>query len=141
MLEKYTLSNNKLKQIANWKSFQNPLTRVRGVNSLSPTITTRVAESYGGGINASTVLLSTKLDNDTNLKKKVEQGYDFTNLRIRKLTPRECGRLMGVSECDIDKMEECEINKDKDLYNQFGNSIVVDMLYYALKPLFKKGGN
>jgi site-specific DNA-cytosine methylase len=141
MLEKYILSDSKLTQIANWKSFQNPLSRVRGLNSLSPTITTRVAESYGGGINASTVLLSTKLDDDTDLKEKVESGCVFTDLNIRKLTPRECGRLMGVSEPDIDKMEKCKINDDKDLYNQFGNSIVVDMLYYALKPLFKEGEN
>ena len=125
MLEKYILSDSKLTQIANWKSFQNPLSRVRGLNSLSPTITTRVAESY----------------DDTDLKEKVESGCVFTDLNIRKLTPRECGRLMGVSEPDIDKMEKCKINEDKDLYNQFGNSIVVDMLYYALKPLFKEGEN
>lgn len=31
-------------------------------------------------------------------------GHIATQYRIRKLTPRECGRLMGVSDEDIDKM-------------------------------------
>lgn len=56
-------------------------------------------------------------------------------IRIRSLTPTECGRLMGVSDEDIKKMKN--INSDGQLYKQFGNSIVVDVLYYALKPLFK----
>lgn len=46
--------------------------------------------------------------------------------RIRKLTPRECGRLMGVSDEDISKM--AEVNSNTQLYKQFGNSIVVDIM-------------
>lgn len=46
--------------------------------------------------------------------------------RIRKLTPRECGRLMAVSDSDIDKM--AAVNSNSQLYKQFGNSIVVDVL-------------
>lgn len=46
--------------------------------------------------------------------------------RIRKLTPRECGRLMGVSDEDIDKM--AAVNSNTQLYKQFGNSIVVDVM-------------
>lgn len=49
-----------------------------------------------------------------------------TQYRIRKLTPRECGRLMGVSDEDISKMEE--VNSNSQLYKQFGNSIVVDVM-------------
>ena len=37
--------------------------------------------------------------------------------RIRKLTPRECGRLMGVSDEDIDKM--AAVNSNTQLYKQF----------------------
>ena len=54
--------------------------------------------------------------------------------RIRKLTPREYGRLMGVSDKDIDKM--MTVNSNSQLYKQFGNSIVVDMMYYCFKNLF-----
>ena len=63
---------------------------------------------------------------------------DISKLKIRKLTPRECGRLMGVSENDIDAM--VENNTDSKLYKQFGNSIVVDVLYYALRSLFTQEG-
>lgn len=47
-------------------------------------------------------------------------------VRIRKLTPRECGRLMGFDDEDIDRMKE--VNSDSRLYMQFGNSIVVQVL-------------
>lgn len=46
--------------------------------------------------------------------------------RIRKLTPRECGRLMGVSDEDISKI--AAVNSNTQLYKQFGNSIVVDVM-------------
>lgn len=53
--------------------------------------------------------------------------------RIRKLTPRECGRLMGVSYEDIDKM--AAVNSNTQLYKQFGNSIVVDVMCAMFKNL------
>lgn len=56
-----------------------------------------------------------------------------SNYRIRKLTPRECGRLMGVSDEDISKMEV--VNSNTQLYKQFGNSIVVDVMCEMFKNL------
>ena len=53
--------------------------------------------------------------------------------RIRKLTPRECGRLMSVSDEDIDKM--AAINSNTQLHKQFGNSIVVDVMCAMFKNL------
>lgn len=53
--------------------------------------------------------------------------------RIRKLTPRECGRLMGVSDEDIDKM--AAVNSNTQLYKQFGNSIVVDVMSAMFRNL------
>ena len=55
-------------------------------------------------------------------------------LRIRKLTPRECWRLMGFSDEQFDKVENKISNAQ--LYKQAGNSIVVDVLYYMFKELF-----
>lgn len=52
---------------------------------------------------------------------KIESRY-----RIRKLIPKECGRLMAVSDEDISKMES--VNSNSQLYKQFGNSIVVNCL-------------
>lgn len=49
-----------------------------------------------------------------------------TNLRIRKLTPRECFRLMGVKDEDF---ENCAKNQsDASLYHLAGDSIVVNVL-------------
>ena len=59
--------------------------------------------------------------------------------RIRKLTPRECGRLMGVSDEDIDKM--AAVNSNTQLYRQFGNSIVVDVMCAMFKNLNIKQGD
>lgn len=56
-----------------------------------------------------------------------------TQYCIRKLTPRECGRLMGVSDEDIDKM--AVVNSNTQLYKQFGNSIVVDVMCAMFKNL------
>lgn len=55
--------------------------------------------------------------------------------RIRKLTARECFRLMGVSEENIDKIQNAGISKTQQ-YKMAGNSIVVDVLYYIFLKLF-----
>lgn len=52
---------------------------------------------------------------------------------IRKLTPKECGRLMGVSDEDIDKM--AAVNSNTQLYKQYGNSIVVDVMCTMFRNL------
>lgn len=51
---------------------------------------------------------------------------DEAPLRIRRLTPRECWRLMGRTDEDFDKA--ASVNSDTQLYKQAGNSIVVDVL-------------
>ena len=48
------------------------------------------------------------------------------DVRIRKLTPKECWRLMGFDDEDFDKAKE--VNSDTQLYKQAGNSIVVNVL-------------
>lgn len=60
---------------------------------------------------------------------------DFANYRIRKLTPRECFRLMGVSEKDIDNIQKSGIRKTQQ-YKMAGNSIVVDVLYHIFRKMF-----
>ena len=59
--------------------------------------------------------------------------FEKPQYRIRKLTPRACGRLMGVSDEDIDKM--AAVNSNTQLYKQFGNSIVVDVMCAMFKNL------
>lgn len=69
--------------------------------------------------------------------------------RIRKLTERECLRLMGMDDADIDKIDAYRIRqtlkngtvKEKPIpksqkYKMAGNSIVVDVLYNIFYQMF-----
>ena len=58
------------------------------------------------------------------------------NFKIRKLTPRECFRLMGMRDSDIDKIQAAGISNTQQ-YKLAGNSIVVDVLEAIFKNLFK----
>lgn len=55
------------------------------------------------------------------------------NLKIRKLTPLECWRLMGFSDKDFYAAQK--VNSNTQLYKQAGNSIVKDVLYHIFKQL------
>ena len=57
------------------------------------------------------------------------------NYRIRKLTPKECWRLMGFDDADFRKAEQ--VNSNTQLYKQAGNSIVVNVLEGILKNLLE----
>lgn len=106
----------KIIQVGNFlddKGFENPQRgRVYDINGLAPNIDT----FQGGG-------------------RELKIIDNFTNYRIRKLTPRECFRLMGVSEKDIDNIQKSGISKTQQ-YKMAGNSIVVDVLYYIFKKMF-----
>lgn len=65
-------------------------------------------------------------------EENVPIGTDF---RIRKLTERECFRLMGVREDDIDKLLKAGISKTQ-LYKLAGNSIVCDVLMAIFDKMF-----
>ena len=56
-----------------------------------------------------------------------------SEMRIRKLTPRECWRLMGFDDADFEKA--AQQNSASQLYKQAGNSICVDVLYYIFKQM------
>lgn len=57
--------------------------------------------------------------------------------RIRKLTEKECFRLMDVSDENINKIQNSGISKTQQ-YKMAGNSIVVNVLYFIFKNLFKQ---
>ena len=56
--------------------------------------------------------------------------------RIRKLTPRECWRLMGFTDEEFNVAQASGISNSQ-LYKQAGNSIVVDVLVGIFKSLFE----
>ena len=66
---------------------------------------------------------------------KGEGNKILSNLRIRKLTPKECFRLMGFNDSDYEAASKVVSNSQ--MYKQTGNSIVVDVLYYILVELYK----
>ena len=57
------------------------------------------------------------------------------NVRIRKLTPRECLRLMGWKDEQIDKIAAANVSATQQ-YRQAGNGIVVQVLEFIFKALF-----
>ena len=54
--------------------------------------------------------------------------------RIRKLTPKECWRLMGFKDEQFSKAES--VCSNSQLYKQAGNSICVPVLEELFKKLF-----
>lgn len=59
------------------------------------------------------------------------------DFRIRKLTPKECWRLMGFDDEDFEKAKNAGISNSQ-LYKQAGNSIVVNVLECILNNLLKE---
>ena len=62
--------------------------------------------------------------------------YYYNNLRIRKLTPRECFRLMGVKDEDYEKCAKNQSNAS--LYHLAGDSIVCNILCHIFNEFVKK---
>lgn len=63
------------------------------------------------------------------------KGVVSSDLRIRKLTPKECFRLMGVKDEDYEKFAKNQSNAS--LYHLAGDSIVVNVLMEIFKEILK----
>lgn len=75
----------------------------------------------------------TTVQKDNFLYEPINNKY----FRIRKLTEKECFRLMDVSDENINKIQNSGISKTQQ-YKMAGNSIVVNVLYFIFKNLFKQ---
>ena len=64
---------------------------------------------------------------------------NYPPLRIRKLTPKECWRLMGFDDEDFEKASK--VNSNSQLYKQAGNSIVVNVLEAIFRRLLLNEDN
>lgn len=60
--------------------------------------------------------------------------YQTSNLRIRKLTPKECVRLMGFTNEDYQAMRDIGMS-DAAIYHMAGDSIVVPVLISIFSQL------
>ena len=65
-------------------------------------------------------------DTSDTLQTTPKEAICYNDLRIRKLTPRECGRLMNVKDEDIDKLLKNQSNSSA--YHLFGDSICTNVL-------------
>lgn len=65
-----------------------------------------------------------------------DRGVLLNDYRIRKLTPKECWRLMGFSDEDFEKAEKVPTSNTQ-LYKEAGNSICVPVLERIFRQLFK----
>lgn len=107
------------------------------IDDTSPCITS--ACGMGGGMTP----MLTDADLETTKKKEfIEQirGNKEMEYRIRKLTPKECFRLMGVDDADIDTIQASGISNSSQ-YKLAGNSIVVDVLYHIFRKAFVEKDN
>lgn len=96
--------------------FKNPqVGRIYSENGISPTLNT-----CQGGQREPKILIVNNLN----------------NCFIKKISPKECWRLMGFSDDAFEKAKSVG-NSSTQLYKQAGNSIVVDVLYYIFKELYK----
>lgn len=124
----------------NWQTVvgNKQLNPFRGsVDGTSPCITS--ACGMGGGM---TPMLTDADLETTKQKEFIEQirGHKEMEYRIRKLTPKECFRLMGVDDEDIDKIQASGISNSSQ-YKLAGNSIVVDVLYHIFRKAFVEKDN
>ena len=80
----------------------------------------------GGLFNIAPALTTSKWQNN---------NFALIEYWIRKLTPRECFRLMDVPEHHIDRLLSADISNSQ-LYKLAGNSIVVACLYHIFRKMF-----
>ena len=112
--------------------------RVQGGGDISPTLT---CES--GGI-VRIEIVEDKKNMDAIKTEKTQEELDELvqtitkpKYRIRKLTPKECWRLMNFSDEDFLKAEK--VNSNSQLYKQAGNSICVNVLCAIFSQLGIQG--
>jgi len=101
------------------------------VNGKQPSLQDRVYDSAGISTAITTSFMPSII-----IPEKTKKGYAVADIGvvvfngarvcIRKLTPKECWRLMGFTDEDFEKARK--VNSDTQLYKQAGNSIVVKVL-------------
>lgn len=98
--------------------------RVHGVNGLSPTVMSNSHGKTDGGYSPIKIIV------------RSGEEAEAIDVRIRKLTPRECWNLMGIDSKYYDLAEK--VNSKTQLYKQAGNGIVVDVFAEIIKSLAGK---
>ena len=156
----YQENNFVVKQVASLTDKNHQADRVYSADGLCPTLTTMAT---GGNLQPKVIEKGighnpvskkfefngfhenkpcpTLLATDYKCPKCYSDGY-----RIRKLTPKECWRLMGFTDDEFEKAKNAGVSNTQ-LYKQAGNSIVVNVLesifmkiFYPEKVIYDKDG-
>lgn len=156
----YPENNFVVEQIASLTDKNHQADRVYSADGLCPTLTTMTT---GGNLQPKVMVKGighnpvskkfefngfhenkpcpTLLATDYKCPKCYSDGY-----RIRKLTPKECWRLMGFTDDEFEKAKNAGVSNTQ-LYKQAGNSIVVNVLeaifmqiFYPEKVIYDKDG-
>ena len=107
-----------------------PFNEVVIKDGVSPTITTR---SDGLKTAILPVVREDKRNMEEEEKTEEVQEEKKTKYAIRKLTPKECFRLMNFSDEDFEKAQS--VNSNSQLFKQAGNSIVRAVLIAIFSQL------
>ena len=165
--EKYYLSQQHIERITLWNSFQNPLDKVYGGDTIMDTITTRVAESDGGGISASAKFVNEKSNGIENLREKLKerktlciknntkQGYleahegdgVYTNVSTKRgtVTSQTMHTITSLQDCGV--VVKSAYNRDYGSKGKLQENDVCDTLQAAMGegggnvPIIKTIGN
>ena len=154
---KHQAESNGVLESAKKRAFLN----YKQINSIdekiAKTLTARDYKGFSAGFNTQNgiveeLILVGEMDLKHELARRVDssegispaittnKGYEpnfLIEYRIRKLTPLECFRLMGVTDSDAKKM--LSVNSETQCYKQAGNSIVVDVLEKIFFNMFCGG--
>ena len=130
------VNDNRVKQLGNIVStgnWDNPQRgRIYSSDGCSPALNC----CGGGGLEPKIVQIENVIPSNKCMNGNVfDENVIESSIRIRKLTPKECFRLMGFNDSDYEAASKVVSNSQ--LYKQAGNSIVVDVLYYILVELYK----
>lgn len=110
----------------------NTITSVQKDNYVAEpqTIPVRIGETDShqkGGVYSDKAIAPTMTATTYKQPIQIKTANKLDGFRIRKLTPRECWRLMGFDDADFDKAQAAGTSNTQ-LYKQAGNSIVVNCL-------------
>ena len=98
------------------------------IDKIEPDKEAKYIDAYNQKIKKEAGTIKTRVDSSN-------CSFVYADYRIRKLTPKECWRLMGFSDSDFEKAQK--VNSNAQLYKQAGNSIVVNVLEQILAKLLK----
>lgn len=82
------------------------------------------------------VVEDVKYEETENFDNDVSMSDNDTGYRIRKLTPKECFRLMGLKDDDFEKAKKVGVS-DSQLYKQAGNGIITNCCELLAEHLYK----